>query len=222
MLRIGSSSDWVVGIGSGIIAAALWAIAPATFGIVSPPLRAMLVQCASAVPWTVSVPTLFFAVFGLVSMIQKVGAARAEKSLVAIEQASPSLLDIDIRPNGGVILSRGAMSRQLWVYLRLTNFAPYALRVRQIKIDVWFGQPTLKLSLDHPFELEARSVRNDVGLSAMPDTETIAKIEQYLASEDLSKELGLYVSVVCESDGGALDKADGIHIRPPELSLVVR
>lgn len=214
--------EWVVGIGSGLIATALWAATPQLFGAVSPALQAVWEPIVTAVPWWVSLPTLFFAVFGLVNMIQKLTAARATSAREAIEPASPALLNVDIRRNGGVLLTRGAMARQFWVYLKLTNFAPYPLRVRHISIDVWFGQPTLKLILDQPFVMAPRSIKDDIGLSDILDAEMISKIEAYLSSNYLGKELTLNVSVVCESDGGPVDKAEGIHVRDPELSLVAR
>jgi len=232
LLRVGESArQFAVAVGAGLVVAALGPVLPSIFGAVSPALQAMLNPIVTAVPWWLSLPIAFFAVFGFVSMLQRLGAARtrpptggsiALASSALVEKASPALLRIELRRSRGVVLSQGAMAQQLWVYLRLTNFASYPLRVRHISIDVWFGQPTLKLTLDRPFEIPPRSVRDDVGLNDIPDEKKLAKIDQYLASDYGGKALLLYVTVVCESDGGPLDRTEGIEVREPELSLVAR
>jgi hypothetical protein len=171
-----------------------------------------------------SLPTTFFAVFGLVSMLQKLPGFRNNKSPEGLhrEAATAKLLEIDLRSTSPVVLMRSMANPQFSVWLRFTNHASYALRVTHLTVDVWFGQPTVELVLDRPFAIEAYSTKDDVGLRDIPDRSKVEYIEDFLAGDDPAKTLYLDVNVACESSGGPIEKFVHIERRPPELSTIIR
>lgn len=172
----------------------------------------------AAVPLWMSLPATFFAVFGIVSFVQKLNTSRLQTRA----DVNANCLEVDLRSTGPVVLMRGMANPQFSVWFRLTNHASYPLRVTHFTADVWFGQPTLKLMLDRPFNIEPHSTKDSIGLTDIPDRSKVDYIESFLGSEDFAKTLYLDVSVACESEEGHFEKFVHIERRSPELSTILR
>ncbi len=224
LLRAGESArELLIGVGAGLIATALWPAAPRVFGAINPALAAM-VEPIVAVPWWLSLPALFFAVFGVVSLVQKGrGAIISARVAQTVEPANDGMLEVDLRSAGGVALMKSMMSPQLWVYPRITSFAPYPLRVTHLTAKLSFGQLSLKLMLDQPFTIEPRSTRNDVCLSDTPDTDKVAKIVDFIDGPNAAgKILYVYIAITCESLGGTIDTSIAVERGEPEIRTIIR
>jgi len=141
----------------------------------------------------------------------------------SVEPANDRMLEVDLRSAAGVLLMKSMLSPQLWVYLRVTSFAPYPLRVTHLTARLSFGQLTLKLALDQPFTIAPFSTRSDVGLSDTPDTDKVVRIEEFVSENNVGgKTLYVYVAIAAESPGGPIEKSVPIERHEPELRTIIR
>ena len=176
--------------------------------------------------------TTFFTVLGGITAAQQVwkalrytlnelpkqDAPRGSHDLAILSQQ----VEIDLRSTAPIILLKNAATPQFSIWLRLTNHSSLTLRVTHLTIEVWFGQPALKVSLDQPISVRPHSTATDIRLADVLDASKVAYINGYLTSSDYGKTLFLDIRATIETTEGHFSKDVKIERRDPELSTIIR
>ncbi len=218
----GLGKDWrelIVAVSAGLI---VWAVPQAISGV-SPAVRALIAPIV-ALPWYVTLPSLMLIASGAMNAWQSVAAIRRHRELTAeaIVKVNPRWLEIDLRSIAPVALMRSTMTPQLWVYPRLTSFAPIELRVTHLTVRISFGQIMQKLMLDAPFMLPPLASKTDVCLSVVPDRDAVDKIAEYVTAQADFNMVYLDVAIACESDVGSFETSAHIERQPRDIGAIVR
>jgi len=218
----GPGKDWrelIIAVTAGLV---VWAVPQAISGV-SPAIHALIAPIV-ALPWYVTLPSLMLIASGAMNICQSVAAIRRHRELTAeaIVKIDPRWLEIDLRSIAPVALMRSSMTPQLWIFPRLTNFGPIALRVTHLTVRVSFGQIFQKLMLDTPFTLQPLASKTDVCLSAVLDKDTAEKIAGYVAAQADFNMIYLDVGIACESKGGSFEKSTHVERQPRDIGEIVR
>ena len=87
---------------------------------------------------------------------------------------------------------------QLSVYLRIVNLSNVDIRVDRIVAEVWFAQPTATLLSVVPFDVPARTEKDDVYLSTVLSRDVAE--QAYAVSRQIGSRMLLTLTVVCMSN----------------------
>ncbi|MGA2111341.1 MAG: hypothetical protein ABSG98_04235 [Anaerolineales bacterium] len=123
----------------------------------------------------------------------------SEASLREYQESIRRELVIDLAGENPIQVTTGAQVPRIDVWFRVANFGLLDLDLIHLVADVWFGQPTIKLALDLPQKVSARSeitVRLEGSL-------TEAQSKQ-IASYDPDKSGGIhiYLTAIVQTRGG--------------------
>jgi hypothetical protein len=78
------------------------------------------------------------------------------------------LVEIDLRTTNPVTITNQTVLPEVNVYLRVTNFLPFEVKLTHGVIDVWLGQPLAKqIALPRSIVIPAHATNSDVFFTAM-------------------------------------------------------
>ncbi len=111
------------------------------------------------------------------------------------EERLRSEVRVSLRANTPV--SIGGNPARLSVYLRMVNLSNIDVRVDRIVADVWFGQPTATLLNVVPFDVPARTEREDVYLHTVLSRDVVE--QAFVVSKQSGAHMFMDLTIVCTS-----------------------
>lgn len=138
------------------------------------------------------------------------------------EQKLNSGVEVDLRSIGGVVVMNLGGIPTIEIALRATNHLPFDVVIDRCNIEVWFGQPTLKISLDAPLTISANSTRSDLRFRAHLSEAEFSSVKSALDTADLGSALYIYVLARCEAGFAKFEKAVTIERRGHDLASIPR
>lgn len=105
--------------------------------------------------------------------------------------------DVRVSLRANTPVSIGGSPAQLNVYLRMVNLGNIDVRVDRVVADVWFGQPTATLLNIVPFDVPARTEREDVYLHAVLSRDVVE--QAFAVSKQIGAHMFMDLTVVCKS-----------------------
>jgi hypothetical protein len=184
-------------------------------------------RVVESVPLWVSFPFTFLAALGLISILQMLFKSSPSR-LQTQEYHIPEPLEtadivIDLRSLAPLVVLFTTQLPEIAVTLRVANFSDYDITVTHLKVSVWFGQPTTELTLDAPFEVGARTEKDDVFMRKLLEDSASSYIKAYLArSEDWTNFIALDVTMSGTSTAGSFQRSRHFELRSHDIKGVVR
>jgi hypothetical protein len=208
----------IVTVAAGLI---VWAI-PLAGAAVSPRIHALVAPIV-ALPWYVTLPSIVLIASGAINIWQSIAALRRKHELTAeaVVKPDPRWIEMDLRSIMPIALTRTAMTTQLLVNPRITNFGPVALRVTHLTVRASFGQIIQKLMLDTPFMVQPHASNTTVCLSVVPDKDTAEAIAEYVMAKADFNYIHLDVYIACESQAGSFEASAHIERQPKQLPPII-
>lgn len=114
-------------------------------------------------------------------------------------------IDIDLRSNGPVNISLGMEIPEISLYFHVYNMSPFSLILDRLLIDLWVGQPTLKVAMLRRYVIPQGESIDNVYVSCPLSTQQQNQIRGRCNGQLLRGPVSLIITAYLESKVGVIE-----------------